>query len=181
MPSRRPGTGRCSCPRTCVGSTLDELFGYSGAPGLANVLSAFHQNGQVGAGALIERAVRPVPEGFGLEELQILPSGGTSARPVRLLSTGALVTFFDQLGRSDYDYVLVDGPPLLDLIDGQLLAQWVDGMLVVSRLDRLTPQAAVELHELLEEVDAKALGMVVVGNRGARAYAPRPTPVAADR
>ena len=99
----------------------------------------------------------------------MLPSGTSSASPVRLLSTGALVTFFDQLGRSDYDYVLVDGPPLLDLIDGQLLAQWVDGMLVVSRLDRLTPQAAVELHELLEQVDAKALGMVVVGSRGPRA------------
>jgi capsular exopolysaccharide synthesis family protein len=161
--------------------TLDELFGCSDAPGLANVLNAFHQNGQTGAGALIERAVRPVPEAFGPAELQVLPSGSASASPVRLLSTGALVTFFDQVGRSDYDYVLVDGPPLLDLIDGQLLAQWVDGMLVVSSLDRLTPQAAVELHELLEQVDAKALGMVVVGSRGPRAYAPRPTSLAADR
>ena len=160
--------------------TLDELFGCSGAPGLANVLNAFHQNGQIGAGTLIERAVRPVPEAFGPEELQVLPSGTASASPVRLLSTGALVTFFDQLGRSDYDYVLVDGPPLLDLIDGQLLAQWVDGMLVVSRLDRLTPQAAVELHELLEQVDAKALGMVMVGSRGPRPYTSRPTSVTAD-
>jgi capsular exopolysaccharide synthesis family protein len=161
--------------------TLDELFGCSDAPGLANVLNAFHQNGQAGAGALIERAIRPIPEAMGPEELQILPSGSASASPVRLLSTGALVTFFDQLGRSDYDYVLVDGPPLLDLIDGQLLAQWVDGLLVVSRLDRLTPQAAVELHELLEQVDAKALGMVVVGSRGARPYTARPTSVAAGR
>jgi Mrp family chromosome partitioning ATPase len=161
--------------------TLDELFGFSDAPGLANVLSAFHQNGQIGAGALIDRAVRAVPETLGPAELQVLPSGSSSANPVRLLSTGALVTFFDQLGRSDYDYVLVDGPPLLDLIDGQLLAQWVDGMLVVSSLDRLTPQAAVELHELLEQVDAKALGLVVVGSRGPRPYASRPASVAADR
>jgi capsular exopolysaccharide synthesis family protein len=162
--------------------TLDQLFGLSDSPGLANVLDAFHQNGQVGADALIEHAVRPVPEALGPEELQVLPSGGTSANPVRLLSTGALVMFFDQLGRTDYGYVLVDGPALLDLIDGQLLAQWVDGMLVVSSLDRLTPQAAVELHELLEQVDAKALGMVVVGSRGSRAYASRPTAsIAADR
>ena len=111
----------------------------------------------------------------------MLPSGSASANPVRLLSTGALVTFFDQLGRSDYGYVLVDGPPLLDLIDGQLLAQWVDGMLVVSSLDRLTPQAAVELHELLEHVDATALGIVVVGGRGQRPYSPRPASVTADR
>ena len=137
-------------------------------------------SGLVGAGTLIERAVRPVPEAFGPEELQVLPSGTASANPVRLLSTGALVTFFDQLGRSDFDYVLVDGPPLLDLIDGQLLAHWVDGMLVVSRLDRLTPQAAVELHELLEQVDAKALGVVMVGSRGSRPYTSRPTSVTAD-
>jgi capsular exopolysaccharide synthesis family protein len=160
--------------------TLDELFGFTGTPGLANVLSAFHQNGQVGAGALIERAARSVPEALGPAELQVMPSGSASSSPVRLLSTGALVTFFDQLSRSDYDYVLVDGPPLLDLIDGQLLAQWVDGMLVVSSLDRLTPQAAVELHELLEDVDAKALGLVVVGSRG-RPYASRPASAAADR
>jgi capsular exopolysaccharide synthesis family protein len=161
--------------------TLDGLFGFSNAPGLANVLSAFHQNGQIGAGALIERAVRAVPEALGPAELHVLPSGSASANPVRLLSTGALVTFFDQLGRSDYDYVLVDGPPLLDLIDGQLLAQWVDGMLVVSSLDRLTPQAAVELHELLEQVEAKALGLVVVGSRGPRPHTARPASVAADR
>jgi capsular exopolysaccharide synthesis family protein len=161
--------------------TLDELFGFHDVPGLANVLSAYHQNGQTGAGALIERTVRPVPEGLGPEELQVLPSGTGNASPVRLLSTGALVTFFDELGRSDYDYVLVDGPPLLDLIDGQLLAQWVDGMLVVSSLDRLTPQAAVELHDLLEGVDAKALGMVVVGRRGPRPYASRSTGVTAQR
>jgi len=161
--------------------TLDELFGFGGVPGLANVLNSFHQNGQVSAGALIERAVRAVPEALGPEELQVMPSGSASASPVRLLSTGALVTFFDQLGRSDYDYILVDGPPLLDLIDGQLLAQWVDGMLVVSSLDRLTPQAAVELHELLEQVEAKALGIVVVGSRGQRSYTSRPASVSADR
>jgi capsular exopolysaccharide synthesis family protein len=161
--------------------TLDELFGFGEVPGLANVLNAYHRNGQTGAGALIERTVRPVPAALGPAELQVLPSGSESASPVRLLSTGALVTFFDQLGRSDYDYVLVDGPPLLDLIDGQLLAQWVDGMLVVSSLDRLTPQAAVELHELLEHVEAKALGIVVVGRRAPRPYASRPTAAAADR
>lgn len=165
--------------------TLDGLFGLGDVPGLANLLNAFHQNGEVGADALIERAVRPVPEALGPEGLHVLPSGSASTSPVRLLSTGALVTFFDQLGRSDYGYVLVDGPPLLDLIDGQLLAQWVDGMLVVSSLDRLTPQAAVELHELLEQVDAKALGLVVVGSRGLRPYAPRPASrrasVSADR
>lgn len=160
--------------------TLDGLFGLRDAPGLSNLLNAFHQNGEVGADALIERAVRPVPEALGPEDLHVLPSGSASTSPVRLLSTGALVTFFDQLGRSDYGYVLVDGPPLLDLIDGQLLAQWVDGLLVVSSLDRLTPHAAVELHELLEQVDARALGLVVVGSRGLRPYAPRPAPVTAD-
>lgn len=161
--------------------TLDGLFGLRDAPGLSNLLNAFHQNGEVGDDALIERAVRPVPEALGPEDLHVLPSGSASTSPVRLLSTGALVTFFDQLGRSDYGYVLVDGPPLLDLIDGQLLAQWVDGLLVVSSLDRLTPHAAVELHELLEHVEATALGLVVVGSRGLRPYAPRPAPVTADR
>ena len=161
--------------------TLDQLFGFGDVPGLTNLLNAFQQNGQTSAGALIERAVRPVPEALGPEELHVLPSGSASAHTVRLLSTGALITFFDQLGHTDYDYILVDGPPLLDLIDGHLLAQWVDGMLVVSSLDRLTPQAAVELHDLLEQVDAKALGMVVVGSRGPRPHRSRPTPAVADQ
>ena len=161
--------------------TLDQLFGFGDVPGLTNLLNAFQQNGQTSAGALIERAVRPVPEALGPEELHVLPSGSASTHTVRLLSTGALITFFDQLGHTDYDYILVDGPPLLDLIDGHLLAQWVDGMLVVSSLDRLTPQAAVELHDLLEQVDAKALGMVVVGSRGPRPHRSRPTPAVADQ
>ncbi len=69
-----------------------------------------------------------------------------------------------------YDYVLLDGTPLLGLADAQALGQRVDEVLVVSRLDRLSVEDAVDLRDLLERLDLTPLGHVVVGARRGVAY-----------
>ena len=45
----------------------------------------------------------------------------------------------------DYDYVLVDAPPLLGIADSQALARNVDEILLVNRLDRITLERVEEL------------------------------------
>jgi Mrp family chromosome partitioning ATPase len=61
--------------------------------------------------------------------------------------------------------VLIDSPPLLGVADGQMFAQFCDEVLVVARLDRLRVADAVELHEMLDRVDANSFGLVVIGTR----------------
>src|SRR5262249_33965688 len=102
---------------------LHELFDVDQSPGLAEVL----------AGARIYRDGVPAqlapdhPVQYradtGRGSLHVLASGSKPRDPAKLLASDALDTFFDQIKRSDYDYVLLDGPPLIGLVDSQVLAQ----------------------------------------------------------
>ena len=56
----------------------------------------------------------------------------------------------------DYDYVLVDAPPLLGIADSQALARYVDEVLLVNRLDRLTLEHVDELRDVLDRLERPA-------------------------
>ena len=83
---------------------------------------------------------------------------------------------FEELARSEYRYILVEGPPLLGPIDGQLVARWVDAVLVVCRLDRLWPGDAAEVGDVLARIEAPVLGSVVIGGKRVRYSLPAWTP-----
>jgi Mrp family chromosome partitioning ATPase/capsular polysaccharide biosynthesis protein len=144
---------------------LHELFDVAQTPGLAEVLAAARQDGNSTASRMT--AARTGSGAAEAGSLHVLASGRTPADPAQLLASDTLDVFFDEVKESDYDYVLLDGPPLLGLVDSQVLAQRADGMLIVCRPDRMTPENALALRELLERLDANPLGLVIVGARGA--------------
>lgn len=61
------------------------------------------------------------------------------------------------------NYVIVDSPPLTDVIDALPLAQYVDDVLVVVRLGQTRLPKLAQLGELLVENDIKPVGFAVVG------------------
>jgi Mrp family chromosome partitioning ATPase len=157
---------------------IHEELGVPQAPGLGEVLSALEADPGESAAGLIRAATRshqrPSPG-----ELRALPSGDISQHPAALLSGDSLGVVFEELGRSEYRYVIVEGPPLLGPIDGQLVARWADAVLVVCRLDRMSPEEAVELGEVLARLRAPVLGSVVLGGSRVRYSLPAWTPVRA--
>jgi tyrosine-protein kinase len=143
---------------------LHELFDVAQAPGLAEVLA---NGGQSQNGASITPGGGPsLSRERGAGALHVLASGRTPADPAQLLASDAVDGFFDEIGRSDYDYVLLDGPPLLGLVDSQVLAQRVDAVLLVCRAPRLTPEIVLDVRETLERLKVAPLGLVVIGARG---------------
>lgn len=137
---------------------LHELFDVDQTPGLSEVL--------VGAGNGASESIFQLSAartGSGL--LHVLASGSKPPDPGQLLASDALDDFFDEIKESEYDYVLLDGPPLLGLVDSQVLAQRVDGVLIVCRPDSQTPETALALRELLERLEVEPLGVVIVGAR----------------
>jgi capsular exopolysaccharide synthesis family protein len=138
---------------------LHELFDVAQTPGLAEVLAG----GRQGESAVTVGARQGSRANGG--RLHVLASGQRPPDPAQLLAGGALDGFFDDIKESEYDYVLLDGPPLLGLVDSQVLAQRVDGVIVVCRPDRLTSGNAIDMRELLQRLRAPALGLVVIGGR----------------
>jgi capsular exopolysaccharide synthesis family protein len=138
---------------------LHELFDVEQTPGLSEVLVGA-QNG--GSSDIFQLSAARTGSG----RLHVLASGRTPPDPAQLLASNALDGFFEEVQESEYDYVLLDGPPLLGLVDSQVLAQRVDGVLLVCRPDRLTPETALATRELLDRLDVQPLGLAIVGVRG---------------
>jgi protein-tyrosine kinase len=137
---------------------LHELFDVDQTPGLSEVLVGA-RNG--GSSEIFQLSAARTGSGL----LHVLASGSTPPDPAQLLASDALDGFFEEIKESEYDYVLLDGPPLLGLVDSQVLAQRVDGVLIVCRPDRQTPETAFALRELLERLEVEPLGVVIVGAR----------------
>ncbi|HKP20370.1 MAG TPA: Wzz/FepE/Etk N-terminal domain-containing protein [Thermoleophilaceae bacterium] len=150
---------------------LHEMFELELGIGLADVLAVldYDASGELDP-ELMEHAVRtviPQLDGRGRRgELHVIPSGAKAKDPGRLVAGPAMRRFLDEIRRYDYDYVLVDAPPLLGIADSQALARMVDEILLVNRLDRLTLERVSELRDVLDRLALEPLGIVVIGGRG---------------
>jgi tyrosine-protein kinase len=152
--------------------TLHELFRTPLAPGLSDILVAASSNGSRPSAVAdaIDESVHTVFGGVG-DNLHVIPSGTRVPDPAKLLFSEALSTFFAAVERMDYQYVIVDGPPLLGIADSHALAQRVDSAIVVARMERATLEDLTELRDMLERLEVHTLGVVVVGARRSLTYA----------
>jgi Mrp family chromosome partitioning ATPase/capsular polysaccharide biosynthesis protein len=145
---RRPGT--------------HELLGTPRSPGVADVLSDLRRGADSPAEALLAEAIVPAGASIG-QHLDVLPSGTPADAPSQLLAHEATEDFFVALELLDYRHIVVETPPLLGGVDGPLVARHADALLTVCQLDRLTPDDAAELGELLRRLEVRFVGLVAVG------------------
>ena len=138
--------------------------------GLGDLLTAMDLEGQELEAELFEQAIHEArPGGSGMRRqgcLHVIASGSELKDPGSLVSGPAMTIFLRQVQELDYDYILVDAPPLLGIADSQVMARQVDQIMLVSRLDRVTLDHLADLREVLEELDRPVLGVVVIGARG---------------
>jgi Mrp family chromosome partitioning ATPase len=94
--------------------------------------------------------------------LSILPCGPTPSNPAELLTSPK----FQELLRSladQYDYVLVDTPPLLAVTDPSVVVPCVDGVLLTIRVAKNGRPNAERARDVLMSLGAKVVGVVING------------------
>lgn len=107
--------------------TVHDVFGIAPAPGFFDLMY-----GQASPGECIRRVTL---EG-GTATMDVLPLGSApSVNPADLLVPQRLQPLFDRL-RSQYDYVLIDTPPLNLFTDAALIGSQADALLLVARADK---------------------------------------------
>lgn len=90
-----------------------------------------------------------------------LPSGKRDARsPTELLQPQALATLFQKLS-SQFDWIVVDSPPVLPLSDAVALRQHIDGILLVAMAGSTPSKAVNEAIGLLGR--KHILGLILNG------------------
>lgn len=119
--------------------------------------------GAIQGTADVHEAVLP----SGVENLWLLPSGPRPANPSELLGSQRFREIIEQL-RDDYDYVLIDTPPVLAVTDPCVVAPRVDGVVLLIRITKDVRPHARRTMESLHELGANILGVVVNGVGGVR-------------
>ena len=93
--------------------------------------------------------------------IAIVTGGNVQLRPYELLSSRRLQSLLDE-ARRNYDYVLIDTPPVAPLADCRLLGRWVDGFILVVAANKTPRKLLAEALAVLEP--AKLLGVVFNGD-----------------
>lgn len=96
------------------------------------------------------------------EYLDVIPSGKIPPNPSEMLSSKIMEELLDRL-KKEYDYIIVDTPPIHAVTDAQVLSTKVDGVLLVVRAGKTKKDSVIAAKESLEKVNAKILGSVLNG------------------
>jgi capsular exopolysaccharide synthesis family protein len=136
---------------------IHDFFGLDHAIGLTSVLI-----GEVS----LSRALQPAP---GISHVHILPSGPIPPNPSELLASERAAEVFRTL-RDHADIVLIDCPPVLPVTDATVLAHRIDATLLVVHAGHTEQRQLKRAVEMLTQVEAPLLGIVLNGLTDERAY-----------
>ena len=126
---------------------LAEYLDIEGAVGLTDVLI-----GRVELGDVLQK--------WGRGQLYVLPSGRIPPNPSELLGSGNMATLLRTM-TADFDYVIVDAPPLLLVTDAAVVSKLAGGAILVAASGRTRRGELAAGVSALEKVGSKLMGVVV--------------------
>jgi tyrosine-protein kinase Etk/Wzc len=148
---------------------ISKMLGISQEPGISNYLAGF---------ATYEEISIPLTD-KNLPNLFVLPAGVTPPNPTELMLNGRLDSLIDQL-KKDFDYILIDSPPIGLVTDAKILNDYTDACMFMVR-HKYTPKHYLQLIQHLylnKELKnmyvifngVKARGVMGYGSGGAYGY-----------
>ncbi len=102
----------------------------------------------------LQQTIRP----SGMEGFTIIESGPMPTNPAETLGSEAMQRLIGQL-RDSYDYVIIDGPPVLLASEAKVLTKYVDGTIVVFNATATRRGAGVRTLSELKQVNANVIGL----------------------
>jgi protein-tyrosine kinase len=134
--------------------SVDKTLQLASSPGITDYL-----RGEIP----LAKAIRKLDEA----NLYVMTAGQAVPNPLELLNLRECRTLLDTL-RQNFDWVIIDSPPLLFAADGNLLSTLSDGTILVVRIGTTTYETVSRALQSLCENNV--LGIVVNGARRAELY-----------
>jgi capsular exopolysaccharide synthesis family protein len=104
-------------------------------------------------------ALKPLSE---VPNLTILGIGNRAPHSLECLTSPRMTDLLGEL-RKKFEYVVLDSPPVIPFAEGRWLAKMSDASILVARCDSTTRGAAMFSLEILEDLKATVLGVVLNG------------------
>lgn len=92
-------------------------------------------------------------------KMDILTSGDIPPNPSELLSSNRMVKLMEQL-KAEYDYIVIDLPPVTAVSDALAVSKLLDGVIMVIRGGVSDQQMLAEAMRQLEMVNVRILGFI---------------------
>ncbi len=96
----------------------------------------------------------------GIDHLSVLSSGPIPPNPAEILGSKRMAGLIEKVS-AEYDYVLLDAPPVLAVTDAQILSGLIDGVVLVIHSNKTHRDMAIKAKQLLENVHANVIGVVM--------------------
>lgn len=124
-----------------------EYMGIEGAVGLTDVL--------IGRTELTD-----VLQKWGRGQLFVLPAGRIPPNPSELLGSKAMAKLLDTL-TAEFDYVLVDAPPLLLVTDAAVVSKLTGGAILVAKSGSTKKNELAAAVRALDHIGSHLVGVVI--------------------
>ncbi|WP_195265443.1 CpsD/CapB family tyrosine-protein kinase [Clostridium sp. 1001275B_160808_H3] len=96
------------------------------------------------------------------KNLVILTSGKIPPNPSEMLSSKAMTTLIETL-KENFDYIILDTPPVQAVTDSQVLSTKADGTILVVKAEKTKKDSVENAINLLKKVNANIIGTVLNG------------------
>jgi Mrp family chromosome partitioning ATPase len=104
-----------------------------------------------------------------VDNLSVMTCGRSTPNPSELLTSPRFKELLDVL-RDQFDFIILDTPPMLAVTDPSVVAPRADGVVLVLRITKQSRAAAMRATEMLATMGANVLGVVVNGFGQKRGY-----------
>lgn len=145
---------------------IANMFGIDQTPGLTDALMGSHdweKSVKTIADIMMGKLnIDEVLETPGMDNLHIMTSGTVPPNPAELISSKSIDDFI-AWAKSNYDFVMIDAPPILAATDAALLGSKVDATIIVYRVGKIARVTLRRAKSQLENVKARILGVVLNG------------------
>ena len=122
----------------------------------------FNLSNKIGLSSCISMgtAVADAVQATGIEGLDALTAGVIPPNPSELLGSEQMKNLL-QRAKEQYDYVLIDTPPVMPVTDALIVSRFVDGMILVIASAEVKVEMAREVKNQLVNAGANILGVVL--------------------
>jgi succinoglycan biosynthesis transport protein ExoP len=127
---------------------IDKLFGFRSRGGLSSVISGVDK---------IDDVIVPFTR---VPNLWIMPAGPIPPQPAELLGSSVMKDHITRW-RNEFDHIIIDTPPCLSVTDAVVLSPEADRVILVARSGKTTKFALRRACDLLLQVNARIMGIVL--------------------
>ena len=97
-----------------------------------------------------------------IKNMDVVFAGPYAPNPAELLYENKLDEFIKKQ-RLQYDYIIIDAPPLANIVDAAVIGRCVDGAVIVVKSATVSQRIVKRVKDQLEKVNCKIIGAVLNG------------------